>query len=427
LFDWFSKALGAPGGRSPRFYRPSLEALEDRYCPANTWHWNGPAGGGNWSDPGNWKENNGNVPVNGDTVIFDNTTSNDSTDNIANLSLASLQLTSDYGGYVLLKTDLGVTGNVSIADLASGGLGKDPAAVGQPKLKVPNAASTFTWSGGTIKDIEVDLGSAGVSPTLTINGDGIKTLGANATFDSYASATWSGSNDIAFDGATFKNESGGTFDVTVDRNITGTGSFLNYGTFKKSAGLPTLSTTISPTFSNAGGQVTFLSGTTTFDGGFGQSAGTTTLAGGNVGLDMGVALTITGGVLTGAGTITGDVVNGGTVTLPATGQLNIGGNYTQQATGTLVLNISASGGCGTLSIQSPGGNANLAGTLTVNRDPGYTPVNGTYVQFLTFANTGSGTFTTENIPNNSWNAGGVNNLGFHVVYSGTSVYLVVSP
>jgi len=97
--------------------RPELEALGLRIVPANTLHWDGPAGGF-WSVAANWKENIAPVAGNGDSLIFDNipgTCANTSSvDDIQGLTIGSLTLNSAYSATLSLNQSLEVDGNVTI-------------------------------------------------------------------------------------------------------------------------------------------------------------------------------------------------------------------------------------------------------------------------------------------------------------------------
>src|SRR5262245_11317264 len=82
--------------QKPRFYRPTLEALEDRIAPA-TRVWSGGVDG-LWSTAINWV--GGMPPVNGDTVVFPSAASHKAnTDDLATLTLRSIIFSG--GGYFI--------------------------------------------------------------------------------------------------------------------------------------------------------------------------------------------------------------------------------------------------------------------------------------------------------------------------------------
>src|SRR5205085_6334473 len=115
--------------------------------------------------------------------------------------------------------------------------------------------------------------------------------------------------------------------------------FANNNTFLAS---PSGTLNFGPVFAN-GNQTTFLTGTTIFTNGYSQSGPMTYLNGGNIGSPLGI--NINGGSMEGFGTVTGDLLMNGPLTIedsvgnPAT--LNVTGNYTQTANG--VLNVKLNG------------------------------------------------------------------------------------
>jgi hypothetical protein len=119
-----------------------------------------------------------------------------------------------------------------------------------------------------------------------------------------------------------------------------------------------------------------------------QSGGSTTVDGtlvaANVYLD--------GGVLNGAGTIQANVVNAALIE-PGDpfGTLTVQGNYTQTATGVLLIQIAGPKQYGQLAVT---GSATLDGTLQVSLLDNYVPAAGTSFQILAFADY-SGGFATE--------------------------------
>ena len=98
-----------------------------------------------------------------------------------------------------------------------------------------------------------------------------------------------------------------------------------------------------------------------------------------------------GAFLGGNGTIAGNLTNSGTVSPGnSPGTINVAGNYTQVATGTLVVELASGASFDQLVIS---GTATLAGSLQVNLTGSFDPVGKSFT-FLTAAGGVSGTFTT---------------------------------
>ena len=176
------------------------------------------------------------------------------------------------------------------------------------------------------------------------------------------------------------------------------GFFNNGGTFLKSGGtgITEISVTASPqvTFTNTGA-VEIETGTVRFQT-FTQTAGTTSLEGGN----LAGTLNFSGGVLIGTGTINANVSNNGAVVRPggsAVAALTIVGDYTQSSGGTLDLQIGGPSAGVDFDVLSVGTTATLDGTLNVTLTNGFIPPIGSQYQILN-APTRAGTFATENKP-----------------------------
>ena len=140
----------------------------------------------------------------------------------------------------------------------------------------------------------------------------------------------------------------------------------------------------------AGGIFNAAGGTVNVDGTFRAGAGA---------ISAGTLNVHAGGLLKGAGTVTGNVVNNGTVAPGnSPGILTIAGNYTQGASGILAVEI---GGL------LPGidfdrldvtGAASLAGTLDVSLFGGFVPLASDVFRVLTSTGGVSGTFAPVNTP-----------------------------
>jgi autotransporter-associated beta strand protein len=126
--------------------------------------------------------------------------------------------------------------------------------------------------------------------------------------------------------------------------------------------------------------------------------GPTTVDAGTLEVDGSIAsaetLINSGGVLTGSGSIRGNVVNNGVVSPGSpTGTLTISGNYTQNSSGTLRIGIAgtAPGQFGLLAVS---GHATLGGTLQIVPINGFQLAVGNKLTFLTATGGVSGNFST---------------------------------
>ena len=253
-----------------------------------------------------------------------------------------------------------------------------------------------TWTGGTMSGSGVTNANGGMS----ISGSAARSL-VNRTLNNGGAATFTASANIdTGSGAVFNNLASGIFDHQTDRgilhNLGGAGTqFQNAGTFRRTVGVGTANY---GAFFNNTGSAAFSSGTTAFASGYNQSGGAslTMLDGGNVSSSL--VMFIDAGTLGGSGTITGTVNNSGASVGPGAspGVLTITGGYTQDPTGTLLIEI---GGL-TLGSQydrlAVGGLATLDGTLDVDLINAYSPNDGDVFRVLTFGSR-SGDFSTKNL------------------------------
>lgn len=178
----------------------------------------------------------------------------------------------------------------------------------------------------------------------------------------------------------------------------------NYGTLQKSAATGT--TNFGPVLNNIGA-MNALSGTLNFLDIYDQTAGSTTLGPGNIQDSSPLTpLTLDGGTLNGAGTITGDVTNNGGAVAPGgastIGTINVTGNYVQTTSvGPSELDIELASPS-SYDLFAVTGTTTPAGTLNVSLLSGYQPATGDTFQPLTFASN-SGDFATKNLP--TWASG----------------------
>jgi hypothetical protein len=232
--------------------------------------------------------------------------------------------------------------------------------LGTADVRVTN----LTWSGTTMADTGSTTVPAG--GTLTVSGNATKTLDTRTLNinSGVLSATWTGGAITGNNGATINNSA--TFDAQTDQPLFwfagATPVFNNAGTFRKSAGAATSSTTGNWLFNNSGtvdvhaGRL-FLAGGGTAAGSFTVAAGTT------LGFEGGTYSLGSGSSVAGAGTVSFDA-----------GTVFVAGGY--GTTGT--TNVGSSG---TVEFLANAGTAALANVGTVIVADGVTlTVTGTYNQ-----------------------------------------------
>ena len=234
----------------------------------------------------------------------------------------------------------------------------------------------FQWTGGTIEG-NLDVASA---THTTISGAASKSLTSPGktptTFMLHGTTTLQGAGEVELSGATTLNNLG---TLTMQAGTTVGGSlccatpdhFTNGGTLRVAAGSANATVT-NLAFSNSG--TVHVTGGTLAIGtlSYHQTAGVTQLAGGS--LSAAKQVDIAGGTLSGFGTVTGSVLNGGTVN-PSTagGPLHITGTYQQTNKGELLSVISGTKPGVQFGQLDVGGGATLAGTLHADTGSGFTP------------------------------------------------------
>lgn len=243
--------------------------------------------------------------------------------------------------------------------------------------------------------------------TTTVDTTSTFTLGTSAytqndfTLDSQTlvnntTANWNKRDLTLANSAQFVNN--GTFNANATTTMTGgaTESFVNNGYFfKKTAGT---TTTMNVPFTN-NGTVETVSGTLVLQQGIDNGEDAVIDLGGGT-LDPGDTLILeVGGSLIGSGTLAANLVNSGTVSPGnSAGIITVEGDYTQQAEGTLEIELGGT---------TPGtghdqlvvtGTATMNGTLNVTLLPGYTPQAGDTFFIIDHPYSGTGTFDTVNLP-----------------------------
>jgi uncharacterized repeat protein (TIGR01451 family) len=196
-------------------------------------------------------------------------------------------------------------------------------------------------------------------------------------------------------GGGFTTSASGNFLIQTNvaiQTTAGASTFVNQGTFSKVAGTGT--TNLDFSFNNQG-NVDLLSGTVDFKGGYTQSTAPahTFLGGGNLTSSFG-ALNINAGLLKGSGNIGTSVNNSGTLDPgvgPTTGIINVTGNYTQTAGGTLHIDLGGAA-MGQFDQLNVTGTANLAGNLNVANAGAFSAAAGNTFTILQFGSL-TGDFT----------------------------------
>jgi hypothetical protein len=272
----------------------------------------------------------------------------------------------------------------------------------------------FVWTGGTMENAGITHSSG----EMQITGSGTKWLNDSRTLRNGGDGIFSGTGQIRTNGlSTFETLSGAMFDAQGDVKFDQVGQqyihFNNAGTFVKSAGSGT--TTMEVDFNNTG-TLEVRTGTLLFTRSFIQTAGTTALLGGNLRTTQ--ILDIQGGTLSGSGTITGDVSNGGQISPGlSVGILTIGGDYTQTAMGELQIDIGGLSPSADFDRLSITGTATLAGALQVSLINGFLPLLGNTFQIVSYA-FNDGNFDTTNYPS-------LGDLGWSISYGSTATVLSV--
>ena len=334
FFPWWSNNKTKSAKRKP--YQLVLEALEKRWMPS-TVTWNGDGDGMSWSDADNWDTDS--VPGSSDDVVISG--SGDSVDLGSNTTIQSLSLsagTLNHSFGTLTVDDLTLSGGTLTSD---------------GTVSVDN---DFTWSSGTYQGNalgDLDLNS---DATMTMSFSGSTTLSL-MTWYIDGTILWTGTGDISLSSTQININSGGTFDIRTDADLSGeTGSiFTNDGTIKKTVATGT--TTIDIDSFNNNATIDEQSGTLSVTGGtltLGSSSTTkgVSLAGATVAMSSGTAtledVDFTSGSLQGGtfefdgtstwsgGTI-GDTVASldATVQVAAGGTLSINGATTKTLMGSL--------------------------------------------------------------------------------------------
>ncbi len=290
------------------------------------------------------------------------------------------------------------------------------ALAGTGTLRITEAIS---WGGGLWGDGGNVIISAGASGTLT--GTASKYLARH--LENSGTIIYSGSGlKLGFGGAagTLHNLAEGVFTISDNGgfdNFQGVNNLVdNAGTLTITGlGVKAIASPIA--FQNTG-TVDVQNGILEIAAPYLQFAGHTILAPGTV-LQSGGGVWIQGGLLSGSGTINGDLVNSAEIHVGTTGSwgtLTVMGNFTQTLTGVLYVDL-AGATPGSYSELVVNGGVELDGTMNVGLLAGFSPTLGDTFQVLTF-NSASNDFSTYQ----GLDLG--NGLFLHPTYDATNLKLV---
>ena len=266
---------------------------------------------------------------------------------------------------------------------------------------VPITASSFSIRGGTISD---------------------KELSNNAT------ANWKTGNLTLSNSAVFVNN--GTFNANATTTMTGsvTADFVNNGTFIKNTTDTT--TTMNVPFTN-NGSIEVNAGELIFQQGIQNGTNVEIDLGGGT-LDPGDTLTLAeGDNLIGSGVLSSSLVNGGLVSPgESPGTITVNVDYTQEATGTLEIELGGTESETQYDQLIVTGAAALDGTLNISLIDEFSPRLGDSFTILTYGEH-TGSFNSVNlptlVPGLDWNTQyGDNSMVLEVLQTGGSVSGIVT-
>ncbi len=398
--------------------------------------WTGPSSG-DWATAGDWSS--GAVPNSSSTVYIP--AGDTVTIDTANASINSL---SDSGSLVVYAYSLTIASASTIAGtltLEHAGVLNDSGAIAL------SSGSTFNWYSGTVEGggtLTIDSGATATvlyeqtslfhgqyfdnshyldqpllnySNSVAFNASTATTANsaASITNENGGTVTLEGTGAIGFTGTapTFTND--GTIDVTEG---SGSVSFalplVNAGTISVQSG--TLAATAAITNQST---VTIAGGATLSDMGaaYTQSSGTTSVAGH---LSSNQTVTVSSGTLLGTGTVSANLSNSATV-LPGTsasapGILTVSGNYTQNSSGSLDVDLAGTTAGSGYSQLSVTGNVTLAGSLSPTLN--YTPQSGDALNVVEQPSGDSLSGTFSNVAQNSLLV--IGTVGFYATYQAAS-------
>jgi hypothetical protein len=312
------------------------------------------------------------------------------------------------------KTGINLDTNVASLSAANSGTGavslREANGATVTGLATAAGVVTLTTASGTLANTGAMTLPGGATVTGAFANTGtLNVTGGTADFGSAAFDMNGGS--IAVSGGATLSKSGGTF-TWNDGTLAGTGTYTLPAVAIAGSGARVLNgPTIGASNVNlTGGSLAVQAGALNLAGTTTVGAGTTLSAqGGTINaattdvsgtLQAGAgALTVTtatiqpGGTLTGAGAVTGNVVNNGTVAPGASpGTLVINGDYTQGAAGILAIELGGTTQGVNYDLLQVTGTANLGGTLNVSLAGPFVPAGGSTYDVITYASR-TGDFT----------------------------------
>jgi len=250
----------------------------------------------------------------------------------------------------------------------------------------------MTWTGGLLTG--ANSLTVGADATLTLSGTTSKSMTGVCMLINDGTIHFEGTGSIAaHSGPTIVNR--GLFEIRNDAlfDYANVGANLvidNQGTLRKTTatGVTAMEFQV-----NNSGVVEFQSGVLNFISPYTQTAGSATLAGGDV--QSAQTMSFQGGTLGGSGTIMAAVNNTGAMVTPGTsaGALTITGSYTQNSGGALAIEIGGTGQGTQFDHLSVSGTATLNGALQLSRINTFAPAPTDTFEILTAASV-SGTFSS---------------------------------
>ncbi|MDZ4820918.1 MAG: autotransporter domain-containing protein, partial [Planctomycetota bacterium] len=177
-----------------------------------------------------------------------------------------------------------------------------------------------------------------------------------------------------------------------DGDAAGTGAYIMSGTTLNFSITGNGQTTVADTIAGAGGLTKLGTGSLILQGD-NTYTGTTNVDAGRLAVNFSITSDVNvnaAGTLGGTGTITGNVINNGTVAPGnSIAQLDIIGNYTQNASSQLEIEFNSSGGNDVLDVH---GDVNLDGTVSAVAEPGVYTAGQSYT-FLLYTGNRTGSFS----------------------------------